>query len=101
LLERGPGEKRVQYSAGKQRLALGFLVGLTLPYRITTLKLRSDFTDFGAGWGGESNHSPITDALRKSTLRAGAGAAKAALHILILCLILDQSREKREKEEGP
>lgn len=31
-----------------------------------------------------SNHSPVTEAPRKSTDRAGARAAKAALHILIL-----------------
>jgi hypothetical protein len=35
----------------------------------------------GQDWSGRSNYSPVTDSRQKSTLREGAGAAKAALHI--------------------
>jgi pilus assembly protein Flp/PilA len=39
-------------------------------------------------WVAQSNYLPVTDSPRKSTLRAGARAAKAALRILITCLRL-------------
>jgi len=44
-----------------------------------------------------SHHTTVTGAPGKSTYRAWGDAAKAALRNLILCPILDSSREKRRE----
>jgi pilus assembly protein Flp/PilA len=48
--------------------------------------------------GERSNFWAVTDLPRKSTLRAGADAAKAALHILIPCPKLCIQEEPKEDE---
>ena len=49
--------------------------------------------------GGESNHSPVTCALRTSTYRAGVGAAKAALLNLVRGLSIGiTTRQRGEKD---
>jgi pilus assembly protein Flp/PilA len=49
-------------------------------------------------WAAQSNTLRVTDSPRKSTLRAGMSAAKAALRILVLCLrlwIQDVTKEEK------
>jgi len=51
----------------------------------------------------DSNHASVTRALGKSSYRAGVRAAKAALHILILCprlFIHDEVKEEDHMHDG-